>query len=200
MLPPFGKIVSEREKSNLEILRAMAHEIEPIVSDIANHYIHEGTATAIVRSSGETDQTVIKKHEGSVEIRTVPLAEYTYEDVLEKIREMASQFAASTAKQIIETISESAEKSGNIVDGKGRKFSEELLLETLSTMSHSFDADGQWHAPSMVVTSSQMEQIAEIKRRQSPQERAYYDRCVEEIIRAKKAAYDSEQARRILAG
>ncbi|MXO67905.1 hypothetical protein GRI72_03530 [Altererythrobacter marinus] len=200
MLPAFQKIVSTREKSNIDIMRKMVGEIEPIVADIARHCIFEGSASEIVRESGETDKTKIEKHEGSVEIRIAPIDEFSYQDVLEKLWEMAQQLAQSTAKQIIDAISEGADKSGNVISGEGKPLSEELLLEALSTMSHSFDADGKWQAPSILLTPQQIERMAERHRNQSAHEKAEYKRRLSMIVCEKKAEYDREQARRILAG
>jgi hypothetical protein len=200
MLPSFGKIVADRDKANSALIKRMVGEIEPIVADIPAHFIHEGDATQIIRSSGEHDETQIAKMEGYIEIRAVPLDEFAMADVNAKLREIATQFAKSAAQNILQTISDAAEKVGNVVDARGRKMSEELLLETLSSMSHSFDEDGRWQAPTMAVGPDLMKQIIELKNSQTLEQKAKYDREIARVISIKKAEHDSEQAGRILAG
>ena len=144
-----------------------------MLDGIRGHIVHEGQATSIARPSGETEATPLKTHSATLEIPRM---------------------------KVIEAITLSTEKTGNIIDGKGEKFSEDLMYKALESMAHSFGPDGQWEAPSLVVSPEQMKRIVEHEKSRTPEERAAFDKRLKNLIIKKKAEHDSEQAGRILAG
>ncbi|HAD17663.1 MAG TPA: hypothetical protein DCF81_12395 [Erythrobacter sp.] len=170
-----------------------------MLDGIRGHIVHEGQATSIARPSGETEATPLKTHSATLEIPRMKVGEFTqqHQAFLEGI---AEQFAASQSRQVIEAITLSTEKTGNIIDGKGEKFSEDLMYKALESMAHSFGPDGQWEAPSLVVSPEQMKRIVEHEKSRTPEERAAFDKRLKNLIIKKKAEHDSEQAGRILAG
>jgi hypothetical protein len=200
MLPSFGKIIEQREQANADHFRRRTQELEPMLGDIPAHIVHEGRRNEIVRPSGKRDATEMRKHSGYIEVKRMPLSEFDQKFLNTKLDEMAKQLAESTAKAVIEALQQGADETGNVVDGKGRPFSQDLFLEVLSKMSHSFDEDGNWNTPTMIVAPDQMEKIRAIYESSTQKERTDYERKLAKIIANKKAEYDSEQAGRILAG
>lgn len=199
MLPQFPAIVAKRDRLNTDQLRRKVRELAPMLSDISSHIIHEGEATGIARVDGETESTEMQSHSATVEIPTMPAQEFM-DRHSEFLNTIAEQLAKSQSEQVIQAITASTEKTGNIIDGKGQGFSDELLYDTLDALSHSFGSDGQWQPPSIIVSPQQYEKIIEYDKSRTPEQRAEFDKRLNRLIEKKKAEYDSEQAGRILAG
>lgn len=199
MLPQFPKIVAKRDQLNTDHIRRAVRERAPMLRDISSHIVHEGKDTAIARVDGETEATDMKLHSAMIEIPSMPVQEFIerHPSFLDTI---AEQFAKSQSEQVIEAITASTEKTGNIIDGKGQGFSDDLIYKTLDALAHSFGSDGQWEPPSMIVSPEQYEKIIEYDKSRTPEQRAEFDRRLKQLILRKKAEYDSEQAGRILAG
>ncbi|MBO9499964.1 MAG: hypothetical protein J7483_10960 [Novosphingobium sp.] len=185
---------------NIKLMKHFVHQNEPLIADVPAHIIHEGQAASMSRSDGKNEAVEIKKHEGRIEISVKPLEEFDAQFLIKKLKEIAEQLAGSISKTMLEAVSQGAESVGNVYDAKGKPFSRQMLLDVLKMMSHSFDEDGNWETPRMVVGPEMMKKVQESYEQATASERNEYDRKLAEIIRDKKAEYDSEQAGRILAG
>lgn len=170
-----------------------------MLDGIKGHIVHEGKVTALTRVNGETDVTEMAQHSAFVETSRMPVEEFIAKHAI-YLDDIAEQFAESQSKQVIGAMSQSTEKTGNVVDGTGRPFSEDLLYETLEKMSHSFSATGEWQPPSLVVGPDLYKRIMEYENTRTPEQRQKFDEKLKMLIQKKKAEYDSEQAGRILAG
>lgn len=171
----------------------------PMLADLPGHIVHEGKDTAIARPTGQTDKTEMTEHSAQIEIPKMKIDEYVkkHNSFLEQI---ADQFAESQSKHMFDVIAEATDKTGNVVDGKGQPFSEDLFYQALEKMWHSFDASGEWQAPTLVVHPELYEKIMKYDQERTPEERAKFQKRLDKLIQDKKAQYDSEQAGRILAG
>lgn len=199
MLPAFPKIVTKRDHLNAETIQFLVNQKEPMLGGISGHIVHEGATTALARSTGEVDETEMQAHEASVEFGRMKVSEFIakHSSFLE---EAAEQFAQSRSKQVLSVMHEATEKTGNVVDGKGRPFSEDLLFELLEKMAHSFDENGEWQPPSLVVGHALHAKIIEHDRTRTDAQRKAAERKLNALIERKKAEYDTEQAGRVLAG
>lgn len=68
------------------------------------------------------------------------------------IESMSEQMASAVSKTIFETMGDVTRESGNVVDGKGRPISHELLIEAFSKIELGVDENGEISMPQMVLS------------------------------------------------
>jgi len=168
-----------------------------MLGQIASHIVYEGATTDIIRDDGSAEETPMQQHSANIVIKVVPISEFTLEAVDHYLDEIAEQFAKSMSQAMHETISDAADKSGNVVDGQGQPISFDLLLEAFEKIQIDFNDDGTWSAPSIVVSPQQFERIMALDK--SP-EAADYKRKLDNLIEVKRAEYNRREANRVLAG
>lgn len=199
MLPTFPKIIARRDQLNADAIRRLVKAKAPMLADISGHIIHEGKSTAIARPSGEIDPTKMVSVSAEFTIAREEVGEFVsnHEKLLDRV---AEQFADSQSKHVIEVITEATDKTGNVVDGQGQPFSDELLYQALEKMWHSFTPQGAWQPPTLVVHPDLYKKIQEYDENRTPAEKAAFDKKLRKLIETKRAEYVAEQAGRILAG
>lgn len=197
MLPTYPEIVKARASWNREMIKALVHQKSPLLADIPSHQIHEGKGSDMVRVDGSQDQTEIKSHSGSVEIKTTDIGEFDELTVLTYLDQLAEQFAQSMTSSVLQAVSEGAEKVGNVVDGGGRPLSPEILLEAFDQVEIDFGPDGTWQPPTMVVTPQQAERLKEM---QEAGDNSLYENRLSDIVERKRLEYRRREAGRVLAG
>lgn len=121
--------------------------------------------------------------------------EDVYDFNLEKICVDIFQFCQDMLKQFTEgmfdTLTQVTDFTGNVVDGKGKGLSYEMLLEILEKLHIDFDDEGNPKMPTMVINPGMEEQVEKLK-----QDEALYKGKIEEIIKKKKDAYYAEKGSR----
>lgn len=164
---------------------------------ISQRTIHEGATSSILREDGSADVTEIQALSATTEVKAVPLTEFTFETLVSHFSELADQFAKSMSENLFATVSKAADAVGNVVDGKGKPLSDELLLEAFETIQLDFNPDGTWNPPTIVVSPQQYERlIAE----QTPAKKLKFDKKLQEIVERKRREHFSREAGRVLAG
>jgi hypothetical protein len=197
MLPFFPKTAEQRSRLNREFLDQMVKHKAPMLSGIVSHFIHEGAHTDIVRPDGTTDRTKIDKLSGFVELNRIKRSEFDIDILRAKLDEIAEQFAEGMSRNMIAAISESADRSGNVVDGGGKPLSPETVLEALDTIEMEFNSDGTYDPPSIIVSPEQARRLAEMA---SGPAAASQQKRLDEIMERKLGEYRLREAGRVLAG
>ena len=82
--------------------------------------------------------------------------------VLDKINSMAKEMSGKIAKSLYDTMSEAAEKGGNVISVDGESLSNDLLLKKVEKMHLSFDEEGQPSGITFVAQSDPTTSIEEI--------------------------------------
>lgn len=197
MLPTFPRIVQSRQRMNRRLMKQLVSAKSPILDAITQHTIHEGKQSDILRYDGSIGRTNMKKHSATTEILRMPVSDFGINIVIRHLSEMAEQFADSMTKDVFEVVSEGAEASGNVVDGKGKPLSGEMLLEALETIESDFDDDGTWRPPTIVVSPQQFDRLMSLY---SPEEMIEFNKKTEAIIERKRVEHRRREAGRVLAG
>ncbi len=162
MLPDFIKtkeklkimINSERKKSELLYRGAFA--------DIPISIRHEGNKLIFISEDGLEKPVTMEEAKASIEIKLEEIEEMNHDMVLEKINIMAKEMAEKIAKSLYDTMSEAADKVGNVISVDGKSFSIDLLLNEIEKMSLSFDDEGQPSGITFVAQSDPTTSIEEI--------------------------------------
>ena len=162
MLPDFLKtkeklkimIDSERKKSELLHRGAFA--------DTSKSNLFEGDEVILIQADGSSDEVKMEKAEVKIEIKLEEIEEMTHEKVLDKIDTMAREMAGKIAKSLYDTMSEAAEKGGNVISVDGKSLSIDLLLKEVEKMHLSFDEEGQPSGITFVAQSDPTTSIDDI--------------------------------------
>lgn len=197
MLPYFPNIVEKRARLNRDLLDRLVKQKAPMLSGIAAHFIHEGAHTDIVREDGSTDRTKIQTLSGEIEQKKVKRSDFNDLTIRSKMEEMAKQFAEGMSRNLIETLSESADKVGNVVDGKGQPLSPDTILEALDRIEIEFNSDGSYDPPSIIVSPEQAERLS---RMAGGADAAAQEARLSKIMERKRSEYRLREAGRVLAG
>ncbi|HEX8584294.1 MAG TPA: hypothetical protein VF680_07785 [Allosphingosinicella sp.] len=197
MLPTYPNVVRRRARLNRELVDRLVKDKAPMLAGIASHFIHEGAHTDLIRPDGSTDRTDISQLSAEVDIPVMSRAAFTQHVLLEKLKIIAEQMAEGMSRNVIEVISESASKVGNVVEGNGKPLSADTILEALEKIQIDFSPDGSFEAPQIIVSPEQAKRLGEIAR--GP-EAAAYEKKFNEIMELKRSDYALREAGRVLAG
>jgi hypothetical protein len=110
---------------------------------------------------------------------------------------VAEQFAEGMSRNLIETISESADKVGNTIDGKGKPLSSETILEALEKIEIEFNPDGSYEPPSIIVTP---DQESRLRKEASEKGFSLQEAKLKKIMERKQSEFRRREAGRVLAG
>ncbi len=144
----------------METVRARVRQLSPMVGLIKGHQLFEGRSSAIQREDGKLDETPIHRASGEITINREMLVEFNEEAVERHLEEIAEQLARDMSAHFQQRMNEVTAATGNIVDGNGKPFSEDMFLDVLEAMEHSFGKDGNWKPPTMIAGPGMAEKVA----------------------------------------
>jgi hypothetical protein len=165
---------------------------EPLLAKIASHVNHEGKGFILMREDGSQETTDFKKVSGEIRI--------DLNDVQRKGEAAIDDALASASKQLLETqkkmLFESLDRTVPKHDAGGKPFSAEILLETWEMMEFSFDENGNWQRPDIVINPIQAPRLEkELKRLHSEDD---LKKRLEDLIERKKSDWNDREANRKL--
>ncbi|MFB0875793.1 MULTISPECIES: hypothetical protein [unclassified Sphingobium] len=195
MLPTYPKLESWRARLNQDRVRTNVRALVPMMGLVKSHIQFEGRQSAIQRETGELDETPITSASGEISIEFVDLAEFTEELVGKHLDDIAQQLARGMSEHFQQRMHEVTEKVGNVVDGQGKPFSEELFLEVMEKIEHNFGPDGSWQPPTMIVGPGMAEKIAAAGEMSSEG-----NKRLKAILERKRDDHRRREAARILVG
>lgn len=169
----------------------------PLTGEADRHRAFEGHRSAIVRTDGEIDQTEFREFRAESEIPKKTLLYSTLNEILECFLPMVESMANDHEKMFLEVMQQATEKTGNVVDGRGKPFSLEMFLEVLEKIQIDFDADGNPRMPTLTI-SPPME--AKIKKLINDQGNSGFENKQKEIIDRKRIEWRDREANRTLVG
>ena len=198
MLPDFPDLKREMDEFLTRFLRSRVQFYEGVVSEVPQHTIHEGDENFIVRPDKSEDKMEMVRLEHALELKLDELVKLTLPDVLSRLDKIAKEIASKKSKYFFETLSKVAEKTGNVVNGKGQPLSAETMLKALEAIQVDFDKSGQIKDMTIVVSPSQTERAQEIIREleTNPEIKKKHSK----IIEKKKEQWRAREAARTLVG
>ncbi|MHC1698825.1 MAG: hypothetical protein AB9919_12345 [Geobacteraceae bacterium] len=104
------------------------------------------------------------------------------------IYEYAQSFLKDMTKKLFSTMSQVTDFTGNVIDGKGKGISNEMLIEMLEKIHIDFDQEGNPLLPSIVIHPDMVKSFEKLK----ADENLYKPR-IDEIIDRKREAYYAEK-------
>lgn len=195
VLPTYPKLVRDRQNRNMETVHARVRELSPMMGLTKSHQLFEGRSSAIQREDGKIDETPIHRASGEVTVKREMLVDFNDATVAHLLEEMAEQLARSMSELFQQRMSEVTIKTGNVVDGGGKPFSEDIFLDGMEVMEHNFGKDGSWKPPMMIVGPSMAEKIAAVGEMS-----AVGNKRLKAILERKRDEHRRREAARILVG
>ena len=140
MLPDFPEAKDRARRMFLRAVREQIPEREPLLRGIRHTRIHEGKTARLTRHDLSTSGIEFKQASVELSISRDQMRRMSIEQLVEKVGEMAEQFAGHQARLMFATIERSAEEVGNAVSASelGNK---EAFLEMQRRLQVDFDPD-----------------------------------------------------------
>jgi hypothetical protein len=152
MLPDFPNIKAKIIKDLNQYIRKLTSQ-DSFMSTIKAEKHFEGNKMLSIMSDGQKDETEYREFRTStIEInKTDVLTKGGPQCLLEHAQSMAEELKQQKSKLLFETLNSITDKSGQITQGKG-ELTPNVLLEALDKLEIDFDENGQFEAPSLVVS------------------------------------------------
>lgn len=196
-LPFFNRVVRQFGDTFSHRLQEKARS-EGVLSTISAYVIHEGDSSAIVRSPDEVESTEMHEASAEIELSKDRVEKFSLSDALSAIDRLAEQFRRQHTQTLFSTLEKVTAKTGNVVNGRGKKLDHEAVFEVFSKISHDF-TDGPRKSDLMMIVSPDLEgRLAELQREfdASPELQEQFNR----IMAEKYEQYRSREMDRNLAG
>lgn len=195
-MPTYSKIERIQRDQNHHIVRSVSHGAS-LVGTVSSHMHFEGRSSAITREDKSVHAVKFAESSSAVEIGPVKAIDFDSDYVMSKLIEIANGFVEDLDKNFISAISDAADESGNVIDGKGKPFSPEMLLESLEKMAPTYNAQGKWEPPIIALPPSLMKKLQE---QDTEEIRRKFDRKLEKIKAKKFDEYRVRETGRKLVG
>lgn len=178
-----------------KILRKYSNYInssDPLVGNIScARTLHSGGA--IYRSEDKKLETPMRLLSSTVSRTVEDVNNFNLEKVCTDIYDLAQELLADIKKMMFKTLTQVTDFTGNVVNGKGKGLSHEMLIELLEKIHIDFDQEGNPMLPTMVMSPDMAKNFAKLKSQES-----LYKTRYEEIINQKRKAYYAEKGCRRL--
>lgn len=166
--------------------------LDPLVGDIPSaKKLHSGGV--IYRSEEKKLEIPLGMMSSTVSLTVADVYNFNLEKICTDIYEFAGGFLSDMTKTMFATLSQVTDFTGNVIDGKGKGLSHEMLLEMLEKIHIDFDQEGNPLLPSIAIHPDMAKSFEKLKA-----DEALYKVKFEEIITKKREAYYAEKGSRRL--
>lgn len=198
MLPDYPKAKKKIQKIfNKHMKESSEKQLGPF-RESQRLTIHEGNKMMTESEGGAVDVSSLRKFEETIEISLDEMNKLTHEELLSKFTEAAESVGRKISDFSFDRIKEITDKTGNIVNAKGRPFSPDLFLEMLEKIWIDFDENGKPQYPTVVVAPGQVNYYE--KAMQEIFEKEDLKKRHDEIIEAKRKEWHERENNRKLVG
>lgn len=192
--PEYGSYVAEARaisEASAKLIATLARtELHRIVPEENTRHFRHGTGWASPASPDPSpDEAKIVSQEYSLRFDDIIAQDLAI--IPRSFREIADGLARAQIGNVIEAISEGADRSGNIVDGVNRPFAD-AFIEMIEKIEFGVDAKGEVELPSILAAPDEVNRMVAALESQPPEYQARAEALIEE---KKKAALAREEAR-----
>ena len=195
MLPDFPKIKKKHVETINKLLKEAIQQ-DPLFSGIREEHHFEGSRMSYKTVDGEADETDYQVASSEFVVKREDVIAKGAMAYVENIRGAAEEMKKQKARYLFDKMKEVTDKTGNVVDGKGRPFSFELFVESIRKIWIEFDENGNPHMPTMIVSP----EIAEKLRVLLPEwdKNPENKKIIDEIIEGKRKEWNDRESHREL--
>jgi hypothetical protein len=195
MLPTFPTIIKLRREANVAAIKMAVRQMAPQFGLIGSNIQFEGTSHSITRADASVDETDMEPVSAEMQVvMGTPLKDFTPQVIEAHLVGVARQMAEGMSRHFFKVLDRVTSEHGMVVDAKGGPMTEDLILDAIEKMDHTFEEDGSWNAPT-ILTSQQIVEVLGGKTI-SPETNSR----LAKILERKRDDFRCRQARRVLAG
>lgn len=197
MLPDYPKLKDELLEIYREFVRrgVQFHKHSPVTSE---DRLFEGTTSAIIREDGEEDLLDMRTSHASCEINLNEIPRLSIPDILGKLDDVAKSIAEQQGEHFLESMHETCEKVGNIVDCGGSQLTPEHILDILRKIRLEFDTHGKPKFPCFMAGEKVITHFEKILKQIICDPALAHQ--LEEVIAGKREEWRDRETSRELAG
>lgn len=193
MLPDFVEIKRELADILTHRMRPSAAE-QSVVASASHISFYEGDEWVVHRSDGTTERSGYEVMEGKMELHFDELEEKGFSAVREALMGARNQMVEQAEREMLDDIQEVVEETGNVMDAGGQPFTAELWLDSLEMLEFSFEKDGTWKPPTLVIHPSKAETVSEELQR--IEDEPELKERLEDLVAQKREAWRDRESRR----
>jgi hypothetical protein len=126
----------------IRYLRNATHQRLGAFSDVPRHVVHEGKDMRVQRSDGSVEDFGMKGASAEMLTKVEDIPHMSLEDRIKQLDELAHTMAKQMSQHMYESLTESLEKAGQVVDARGKPLDIETIFEVLEKVEMDFDSQG----------------------------------------------------------
>jgi hypothetical protein len=197
MLPDFPMLKRKIQEMAVEDTQDQIQQ-DPILSRIRRELLFEGNRSSMKTENGETEESSYKGISAPNSVEREDIINKGHIAFMGNIRdEMIENVRGQQIRQLFDTVEKAAEKSGNVVNGKGQPITFEHFLELFEKIQIDFDEEGNPHGLFFAMHPNTFAKIKDklLEWENNPE----YKKKYEEILEKKrKEYYDRENHRKLV--
>lgn len=197
MQEKYPELESEIQTSLFRFVLQIADQNSPITGDIASHPIFEGDKSEMLREDGDCDEINMREFTTENIIPRKTILYGTLREVVDVFKPIGEAMASDKEKLMLDLMEVTTEKTGNIVDGRGKPLSHEMILEVFEKIQIDFDDNGVAKMPTIVASPAMEKKFEELFK--GPQA-AEFQKKFDALMDRKKAEWRAREADRVLVG
>ena len=151
MIPDFPTEKEKLTKAWTHYVEVRSYALLGFMEETPSYRHHEGNLWQLIRDDGSSSESEYQEISAAFIIDRKDVPGLTPEKIREKLDAIADEMAGQMSHHVIATIKRATDEAGNTIDAKGKKFSPEFFLDMLDRMQLSFDEDGTWQPPTLIV-------------------------------------------------
>jgi hypothetical protein len=158
MLPDFPTVKKKIEDDFNKKIREKVSSA-PFLSQIRRKRVHEGNILTSSSVEGYTERGEYKLISSGFLIKPDEIIEKGVEAFFSQIDKISEEFINQQSQVIFKKMDEVTERTGNIVNAKGKGIYPEIILEALEKVTIDFDEFGNPHFPALILNPKDWEKI-----------------------------------------
>lgn len=195
MLPDFPKTKRKLGEAIDKYLQYLIRQ-DPLLSEIREERHFEGNRMSSITENGQLGQSAYEEISAGYSIRREDIIVKGPMAFVENIHSVAEKMKKQKAKLLFDKFKEVTDKTGNIVDAKGRPLTFKLLMQLLEKISIDFDDHGNPFLPTLVISPAMG---AKLKHKLPEWEaNPEYKKKLEELIARKREEWNDRESHRKL--
>ena len=150
MLPDFPLIKNHFQKRFLKVIKKGIRS-DPFLSQINVRFVHEGNILKTTTLDGYSDTTNFKEITSKFEIGFEEIIQKGPVAMFERAKNIIEEMSKQQSKDFFDKMNQVTERTGNVVDGKCKPLSPQLILKSLEKIAIDFDDIGNPILPTLVL-------------------------------------------------
>lgn len=142
MLPDLPSFKEDLQSVFTRFVQFKAYKYMGAFSEAPQHTIHEGSLMRVYRADGTTEDSGMQQASAEMTLKSEEIPNMTVAKRVAMLDEMAKSMAAQMSTIFYNSLNDSLDKAGQVVDGKGKPFGVETIFEVLEKLHVDFDSNG----------------------------------------------------------